>query len=195
MSLSVNGPSRLEVQAQQDVPVFRPPAGARLPARYTGVPLASPHGGRPPRSPFKQYNFTIREALDEWPSLTPLQPRATYYSVPEELRNEQLNCWVKSSAPGKYYSLSHLGVNKLINYTDFDGVTRVVEIPMITINEAGLKRIMEIRNRNGKSLIRPGDEGDYVWCHFRDLEEKRQAALARRQAPPAPPRVSASYDK
>jgi hypothetical protein len=24
MSLSVNGPSRLEVQAQQDVPVFRP---------------------------------------------------------------------------------------------------------------------------------------------------------------------------
>jgi hypothetical protein len=54
---------------------------------------------------------------------------------------------------------------------------------------------MEIRNRNGESLIRPGDEGDYVWCHFRDLEEKRQAALARRQAPPAPPRVSASYDK
>jgi hypothetical protein len=132
--------------------------------------------------------------LDEWPSLTPLQRRAAFHSVPKELRDDQLDWAVKSSAPGKYFSLSYLEIDKSINYTGLDGVTRIVKIPTIAINRAGIERIMKIRERRGELPFRKGDEGDVVWCHFRDLEEKRQAELERQQAPEAPPRVSASHD-
>jgi hypothetical protein len=191
MSMRVDGQSLPVAPSREEGPAFSAPLRARRETANTH-PVSFSFTQKLNREFGKKYHFTILEALREMANLTPEQRAAAYFSVPPELRDKPISWSAKSSAPGKYISLHYLG-QESINYKGPDGVVKIVKIPSITIEKAGLERIRDIRKRQGKPVIQWNNPADPIFRGVRGKYEAQQAEIARQQAPEPSPRASAVF--
>jgi hypothetical protein len=191
MSMRVDGRPHPVAPSREEGPVFSAAPRARSETVNTH-PVSFSYTPKPERLFGHTCHFTILEALREMENLTPEQRAAAYFSVPKDLRNTRISWSQKSAAPGDYISLSYLGQED-INYTDQRGVTKVVNIPSITIEKEGLKRIRDIRKHRGEPIVRWNDDGDPIYRQVRAKHEAQQAAVVRQHVPPPEPRASATF--
>jgi hypothetical protein len=90
----------------------------------------------------------IHHAMLRLPALTPRERRDLIEAVPVELRNEPLRNG-KSNLANDYYHILLLCAR-----------------PAVSLTELGVRRVMELRKKQGKSPIRKHDDTDPVWRYY-----------------------------